>query len=712
MNGARRGPRSPFDSIAIVAIGVTIAVSAGCSDTPTCAPPTFVYGNRCAIHCVGSPETSCDPETGVPFDAAVDTGSDTLLDSAPDGSDSGSDGSDAPIIDVVDTRIGPDVQSADVLMCDTGLSACVSGCIDVLADPLNCGGCGHTCARDPNGSPTCTAGSCGTACNASFHLCAGACSDDTSVLSCGASCTPCSAPSGAHATCIASACGFECNPGFVLNAGACELLAPRPIAPAGTAIATSRRPRFVWDLPPGVTGARVELFRDRGCTMPIGSPLDATGTSATPAADLPAGVLFFRLRGLSGGVPGTMTSATWEFTVSPGRAGLASRATWGSVPDVDGDGHPDLLVGSPDSSLVAIYRGGSGSVAPSPTTVSGPASASFGFAVASVGDVDGDGFGDIAISMPDARQVRIYRGTVAGLGGLLGTISTSTATSTFGYSVSGAGDVNGDGYADVLIGDTGSATAEVVLGTATGPSLTATPIAGGTGGVVAGGCDVNADGFADVIVGHAAIERAFVYLGSSAGLSTTPTPLNAPIAGGLFGNSVACAGDVDADGYPDLVVGSTTTSAVQLYRGGASGVSTTPIGIAGPASVRFGYTLAGIGDTDADGFDDLAVSSNTMVFIHRGRSGGVSTTPQSISWGATGTNTLALALTGDADGDGFPDLLVGDRTLGRAILFHGASARLLTPGDMLTPPTGALRFGFSVALSDGVSLATPRVASM
>jgi hypothetical protein len=149
----------------------------------------------------------------------------------------------------------------------------------------------------------------------------------------------------------------------------------------------------------------------------------------------------------------------------------------------------------------------------------------------------------------------------------------------FGISVAGAGDVNGDGYADVIVGadlaDNGESyegMAFVYLGGASGgtppgPSWTADGDQGSAyfGGSVSGAGDVNGDGYADVIVGARNYDapengegQAFVYLGSASGLATTPASiLDMPLdqADAWFGNSVAGAGDVNGDGYADVIVG-------------------------------------------------------------------------------------------------------------------------------------------------------------
>ena len=150
----------------------------------------------------------------------------------------------------------------------------------------------------------------------------------------------------------------------------------------------------------------------------------------------------------------------------------------------------------------------------------------------------------------------------------------AAASDFFGSSVGTAGDVNGDGYADVIVGANGNDAGGLNAGRAYvyygGPAadavadLTLTGAAAGDffGYSISGAGDVNGDGYADVIVGAYANDaggadagRAYVYFGGPSADATADLTLTGAAAGDNFGISVGTAGDVNGDGYADVIVG-------------------------------------------------------------------------------------------------------------------------------------------------------------
>jgi hypothetical protein len=630
-----------------------------------------------------------------------------------------------------------DVSSA----CVAGRAHCTAnpndGCETDLTTVANCGACDRACTSAANGTVSCDTGTCSIACDPGYHLCGAVCASDTDPAMCGGSCTACLAPANATATCVASSCGFACNAGYVLDGATCDPVAPpRPIAPLSTATVTSRRPLLHWSLAPATDGTHVDLCRDRACSAVIES-FDASGTSGAPTADLPSGVVFWRLRSRSSSVTATATSAVWEFTVGPRSAPVDS--SWGTRLDLDGDGFADLAVGAisenSNAGRVYVYSGGPTGPSTMPVALDGTdgANAVFGTSVASAGDIDGDGFADLVVGAPHAAsstgRVYLYRGGPSGVATTAATILTGPdgANGMFGSSVASAGDVNGDGYADVVIGamhavaDAGRA--YVYLGSAAGlvstPATTLVPDESpaefGTSVATAG--DVNGDGYADVLVGaqtwRMSTGEMYAYLGSAAGLNTRRLRTVAGrIANSFGGASVSCAGDVNGDGYADVVMGAPHDgpgSVVVTFGDGvfplASSRSDVRLSIAGIAG--FGTSVSA-GDFDDDGYADLLVAApgtgtiTGSVYVFAGSSAGPATSPTVTIGSVPPASTnfgRSVSLAGDTNGDAIDDAIVGDYTSpGRAFFYRGRAIGISTaPDATLLSPTGpGGLFGFAV----------------
>jgi hypothetical protein len=211
--------------------------------------------------------------------------------------------------------------------------------------------------------------------------------------------------------------------------------------------------------------------------------------------------------------------------------------------------------------------------------------------------VNGDGFGDLVVgargTQNNAGRAYVFHGSSSGIGAQAASVleAVDGADGVFGDVVSSAGDVNGDGFADVAVAAPRAFAVQgrvhLYLGSAHGVSTA--PVAtlhidaaGGHFGAALAAGDVNGDGFDDLVVGADRVDEragaAYVFLGSAAGLAAEPAVVlrGAEGAGGRFGASVSVLGDVDRDGRADLVIGAPESrrgaGVAYLFRGSATGV--------------------------------------------------------------------------------------------------------------------------------------------
>ena len=501
-----------------------------------------------------------------------------------------------------------------------------------------------------------------------------------------------------------------------------DVAAPRAgvrlVAPLSTATVTSRRPILRWALDSGVEGAHVEVCSDRQCTNVVTS-FDVTGSSGAPTVDLSAGFFFWRAYARRGTTTSTISTPVWQFSVGVRSAPINS--SWGTVSDVDGDGWFDAIIGG-QSVEIDVFPGigRNGTTMHTTLTPRGAGDAPV-TSIATAGDVNGDGYADLILGargVPNARggqptpgRAMVYAGSATGLSSPPTYLSATLIMDLgFGVSVTGAGDINGDGYADVII--EGDLVLYVYLGGAAGldrnPTTLDTSVFNYAPEVRSAG-DINGDGYGDVIVGAPSpgTGRIYVYLGSAAGLSS-PVIINGPGAQNSgFGAFLGCAGDVNADGYADFVVSEQMpgVDSAYLYFGSASGLSSTPT-ILSQAGVT-----TGAGDLNGDGYADIVIADPAktieigVAYVFFGSANGPSSTPIVFEGYPTPNFSdgfgSSLVRGGDVDGDGYGDILLGSPNFnlhtGRATILFGSSSMAPPGRRMLIDQDKRMSFGVFIA---------------
>lgn len=323
--------------------------------------------------------------------------------------------------------------------------------------------------------------------------------------------------------------------------------------------------------------------------------------------------------------------------------------------------------------------------------VDGTSSEQIGAALATLADIDGDGVQEVIAGAPTGNLVRVLSGAS---GALLWEWDHTPPSQEFGIAISDAGDVNGDGVADVIVGAKGLFSSETgnayVYSGADGSnlySLAGTHVGDEFGAAVLGLGDVDGDGLGDFAIGAPTVpifssgyDRVEVRSGATGGILHAIPPI-------AFGDNIGCAlallDDLDGDGSRDFATGALIGRYFEVVSSKSGSILLTIHG-SPPAADFFGESLAAIGDLDGDGFGDLLVGSPL-------RDNGAMRAAGTAEAFSTGSGTLlqkhpgftanyevgiSVASAGDSNGDGVVDLLVGSEA-GFASLYSGASGRLL-----------------------------------
>ena len=423
------------------------------------------------------------------------------------------------------------------------------------------------------------------------------------------------------------------------------------------------------------------------------------------------------------------------FAINGEAAGDRSGISVSNAGDVNGDGFNDLIIGAsgadPNGSgsgkSYVVFGKADGTTVPLSDVASGiggfaingeVAGDGSGSSVSSAGDVNGDGLDDLIIGAPSADPNGLSSGksyvafgkadntavnlsdVASGIGGFA--IEGEAQNNRSGFSVSDAGDVNGDGKDDLIIGTSSAKESYVVFGKADGTAVSLNDVAAGTSGFVISGSgrsvssagDVNGDGFDDLIIGDRLTQpdgsnsgQSYVVFGKADGTAVTLSDVAAGSGGFVINGeaqgdgyrpivlsdfSVSSAGDVNGDGLADLIVGSRSaypngsrSGKSYVVFGKADGtavelndvaVGTGGFAINGEASGDLsGVSVSSAGDINGDGKDDLIIGavgadpngeSSGKSYLVFGKTDGIAVELSAVAAGIGG-----FALKGEAEGD-------------------------------------------------------------
>ena len=408
--------------------------------------------------------------------------------------------------------------------------------------------------------------------------------------------------------------------------------------------------------------------------------------------------------------------------------------------DVNGDGYADVIVGAYSYSSYTgrayIYYGGASMNNTADITMTGEAVNNyFGYSVSAAGDVNGDGYSDVITGAfgynSNTGRAYVYIQSMTGTNIPDLSMTGEAANNYFGSAISTAGDVNGDGYSDVIVGASrySSSTGRAyiyyggpLMDNAADVTMTGEAANNYFGVSVSTAGDVNGDGYSDVIVGanrSSSTGRAYIYYGGASMNNIADVTMTGEAANNYFGNSVSTAGDVNGDGYSDVIVGaygySSSTGRAYIYYGGASMDNIADVTTTGEAVNNvFGYSVSTAGDVNGDGYSDVIVGANEYS-SHTGRAyiyfGGASmNNAADVTMTGEAANDdfgISVSTAGDVNGDGYTDVIVGaygySSFTGRAYIYYGGASMNNVADVLMTGEAVNDYFCYSVSTAGDVN---------
>lgn len=526
---------------------------------------------------------------------------------------------------------------------------------------------------------------------------------------------------------------LQCDGGTTTPGATCLAPpAPRLRSPLATSLISSGQTRFRWFLPPGVGSVQLSVCADRICSREVRSYRVDGDAFRVPLA-LDRGVWFWRLRSVVGNSVSDAASATWSFTV----LGNATRdVAWDGIPDLDGDGRAELIVGAPDvgggAGRVYVYTAGA---LTSPGLVINPptgAAPGFGARVSVIGDINGDGAAELAVvsasGAGDTDTLTLIPGGTDGLRVAAATVFRGTRpVERFARRVLRGADLNGDGFGDLIVvyaGVTGQGIAvEVMYGSANGAirreEYWPSPRTGFSFPLLVAAADIDDDGYGDIIaggvitsLGSTSMSPGFIALarGSERGPNfAAPIFIDGLAGERFFGQGGLVPGDWNGDGYLDVLVGTRSAAGVvaRIFAGSASGLQTSPVVEWSVENAEpFMRSEYGFGlDLNDDGRPEWLREQ----FARDPPSVDAPAGWQVVNPGAVGRNTLSssgglfppgvVAAQADYTGDGVADLVIGDPAANTVSIYAGrAGGPSTTPTRVIRAPSAdMIRFGASIA---------------